>query len=402
MVDWLQRSWVEISLDNIASNVAAVKEKLSENVELSAVVKSDAYGHGAKNVSREMDEAGVDRFCVSNFNEALVLRDSGIKKPIIILGYTPPEYAEWLSKLNVIQTVVDKEHAMNISEAAAKAKVIVDVHIKLDTGMGRLGMNARNLESTCREIVDIASMRNLYACGLYTHFAVADNLKDFGKSYTEAQRKLFVSIAGRLAQLGERFNTLHCSNSAGLLFYPEFNHNMVRAGIALYGVSPTGVPLSDIELKPVMSLKSTVSMVKPLRVGESVSYGCTYTAQKEITVAVVGIGYADGVPRVLSNKGYCYINDTKVPIVGTICMDMLMIDVSQVEGGVKTGDIVTFFGDDCPITVEAVAKQCGTIGYEILCSISRRVPRVYKKGGETVEIIDYTLPRKPTEKFKLK
>ncbi len=402
MVDWLQRSWVEVSLDNINANVLAVREKLPQNVELAAVVKADAYGHGSKNVVREMDEAGVDRFCVSNFNEALVVRDSGIKKPIIVLGYTPPEYAEWLSKLNIIQTVVDKQHALKLSEAAAAAKVIVDVHIKLDTGMGRLGMNGRNLETTCREIVEIASMRNLYACGLYTHFAVADNKTDFGKSYTEAQRSLFVSIAGRLAQLGERFNTLHCSNSAGILFYPEFCHNMVRPGIMLYGISPTGAPIDGLELKPVMSLKSTVSMVKPLRVGESVSYGCTFTAQKEMTIAVVSIGYADGIPRLLSNKGYCYINDTKVPIVGTICMDMLMIDVSEVQDEVKNGDIVTFFGGDCPITVEAIAKQCGTIGYEIVCGISRRVPRIYKKGGETVEIVDYTLPRKPNEKIKLK
>ena len=388
MKSFLHRSWVEIDLDNIEHNTREIRKLIGNEVELMACVKADAYGHGSALVTLCLERAGADSFGVSNINEAEVLRKVGIKKPILILGYTPPELAPQLVRFDIAQAILGLSYAEQLSASARKAGVKVKTHIKVDTGMSRVGFLVKDIATAADEIQKACSLPNLTHNGIFTHFAVADEQTPFGKQYTENQHALFAMLISRLVQQGLSFNSIHCCNSAGMLFYPEMRHTLVRAGIMIYGLPPNEeTPV--INLKPAMSLKSSVSLVKELPAGSSISYGCRYTTESTRKIATLPLGYADGYPRCLGNKALAYVKGKLVPIVGTICMDQLMIDVTGLD--VKQDDVVTMFGGDSPIGLQNLAGLAGTICYELCCGISRRIPRVYIRDGKFLDAIDYSL-----------
>ncbi|MBQ1357855.1 MAG: alanine racemase [Oscillospiraceae bacterium] len=383
----LKRTWVEINLDNLRYNCAQLKGMLKDGVALMAVVKADAYGHGDVEVANAISEFS-DWFAVSNLMEAKRLRKAGIEKPILILGYTPVENCSDLSEMGITQTVLGPDYAEELSAAAADAGIAVDVHIKVDTGMSRIGFAACEPEECVRQIEKAVSLPGLNTTGIFTHFAVADEDSDESKAFTLLQHDRFSDVIWELKKRGVDFERVHCCNSAAMIFIPSYHHTMVRPGIVLYGCSPSGKPIEEVDLRPVMTLKTTVSLVKDLHPGETVGYGRKFRCEKDMKVATVAIGYADGYPRVLSNRGYAFVNDTVVPIIGNICMDQMMLDVTSAE--VHEGDQVILFGEKCPIGVDNVAALAGTINYEILCGISRRVERVYIRDGKEVSVVDYT------------
>ena len=383
----LKRTWVEINLDNLRHNCGQLKGMLKDGVALMAVVKADAYGHGDVEVANALTDY-ADWFAVSNLMEAKRLRKAGVEKPILILGYTPPENCEDLFAMGITQTVLGAEYARELSDAAVDAGVNVDVHIKVDTGMSRIGFSAENIPECVSQIERAVYLPGLNATGIFTHFAVADENSRESEAFTLKQHDRFSEVIWELQKRGVEFDRVHCCNSAAMIFIPSYHHSMVRPGIILYGCSPNGKKLSEVDLKPVMTLKTTVSLVKDVHPGETVGYGRKFRCDADMKVATVAIGYADGYPRVLSNRGYGYVNDTVVPIIGNICMDQMMLDVSDVD--VREGDQVILFGENCPINVDNVAALAGTISYEILCGISRRVERVYIRDGKEISVVDYT------------
>lgn len=375
-MDFLKRSWAEIDLDAILANLGAIKKAAGERPVM-AVVKADAYGHGAACVAPLLQEAGVEFFAVSNIDEAEELRFAGITAPVLILGYTPEEYAPRLAKGNISQTVMSEEYGKSLAEYAAKCGANLNVHIKLDTGMGRIGFVCRENKNPAEEIISVLGSDSLNFEGIFTHFAAADT----DREYTELQTARFKATVDELSSAGYNPKYRHCSNSAGILLHPDCGFDMVRAGIILYGLTPDdSVQLPD-EFCPAMSFCSAVSMVKDMEEGESISYGCTYRTKKTTRLATLPVGYADGFRRALSNRGKVLINGKKVPVVGRVCMDQTVIDVTKAPN-VKVGDKVVLFGPQYP--VEKVARLCGTINYEIVCGISRRVPRVYLRDGKEV------------------
>ena len=366
------RTWAEIDLSALAENFAAIKEYCGLSVY--AVVKADAYGHGALPCAKVLEKAGAAGFCVSNPAEADQLRSGGIALPVLILGYTPPEYAASLAENQISQCVYSLEYAQALNAAAERAGVCVDVHLKLDTGMGRIGFDCReNTLLGALQAKAVFSMKNLRCTGVFTHFAVADTPDQ--AAFTADQYRRFAESVLLLEAEGHRFEVKHCSNSAGALTLQDTFADAVRAGIALYGLTPDAAMTLPVTLKPVMALYSTVSMVKTLEAGQSVSYGRTYTAEETRRIATVTAGYADGVPRLLSNCGCVLIRGKRAPIVGRVCMDQFCVDVTDIPD-VQMGDPVTVFGPGLP--VDEVAEHAGTIHYEIVCDISRRVPRIYK------------------------
>ncbi len=383
----LKRTWVEIDLDALAHNLGEIRKLVGRGVDIMAVVKADAYGHGSKQIAAVLEKQGADWFGVSNINEAKALRRNGVTKPILILGYTPQENVRELAELNITQTILGADYAQGLAEAAEREGVRVDVHVKLDTGMSRIGFSTRDIRRAADEVARICDDPRFRVTGMFTHFAVADEpAGEKSAAYTRAQHERFAAVAAALDDRGYVFFHKHCCNSAATLLCPEYYHEMVRPGLILYGESPVGAP--GIDLRPVMSLKTVVSLVKTVKAGESVSYGCTYTAERDMTVATVPIGYADGYPRVLSDKGLGFVAETVVPVIGRVCMDQMMLDVSGAN--VKEGDVVTLFGGGSPITLDNVAKIAGTISYELMCGMSRRVQRVYLSGGAVVDVVDYT------------
>jgi alanine racemase len=386
-VEKLKRTWAEINLDNLRHNCEQLKGMLKDGVALMAVIKADAYGHGDVEVANALSEF-ADWFAVSNLMEAKRLRKANISKPILILGYTPTENAADLFEMGITQTVLGAEYARELSEAAVKADVTVNVHIKVDTGMSRIGFCAANLSECVSEIERAVYLPGLNATGIFTHFAVADEDTSSSEEFTRLQHDRFSDVIWELQKKGIDFERVHCCNSAAMIFMTSYHHTMVRPGIVLYGCSPNGKPLEEVDLRPVMTLKTTVSLVKEIHPGETVGYGRKFRCDADMKVATVAIGYADGYPRVLSNRGYAFVNDTVVPIIGNICMDQMMLDVSSVD--VHEGDQVILFGEDSPISVDNVAALAGTINYEILCGISRRVERVYIRDGKEISVVDYT------------
>ena len=382
----LKRTWAEINLDNLRYNCEQLKGMLKDGVALMAVVKADAYGHGDVEVANAVSEF-ADWFAVSNLMEAKRLRKAGITKPVLILGYTPAENCTDLFELNITQTLLGPDYAKELSDAAVEAGITVDVHVKVDTGMTRIGFYAAD-EECVDQIEKAVYLPGLNATGIFTHFAVADEDSADSEAFTQLQHDRFSDVIWELQKKGIDFNRVHCCNSAAMILIPSYHHTMVRPGIVLYGCSPSGKPMQEIDLKPVMTLKTTVSLVKNVHPGETIGYGRKYKAVSEMSVATVAIGYADGYPRVLSNRGYAFVNDKVVPIVGNICMDQMMLDVTGVD--VREGDQVILFGENSPIGVDNVAALAGTISYEILCGVSRRVERVYIRDGKEISVVDYT------------
>lgn len=388
-VNYFKRIWAEIDLDAISHNVTALRALLPADVKMMAVVKADAYGHGVETVTHTLTDAGVDFLAVSSISEAIQLRRFEEKLPILILGYTPPECARQLHEHNLIQTVYSLPYAEKLSAAAMSAGCRITGHLKLDVGMGRLGFRA-DCDASMEEALAVCRMPGLIVNGIFTHFPSADFDGDANGSVTAGQIALFEARVAALEQQGAAFALRHCCNSAASLAYPAGYMNMVREGIALYGLAPSGQLAGKADLKPAMQLKTVVSMVKTLHAGDSVSYGRTVILQEDRQVATVCIGYADGYPRALSGKGYMLIHGKKAPILGRVCMDQLMLDVTGIDS-VQMGTEVTVFGesDGVFLPVEEVAGLCGTVHYELICVLGKRVPRVYRKNGETIGVTDY-------------
>ena len=373
---WLGRPvWAEVDLDAIAANIAGLRQRIGDSPELLAVVKANGYGHGAVPVARTALEAGAQRLGVACLDEAVQLRRTGINAPMVILGHTPVWEAERLVEYKVTPTVDTKQLALAVARLSTERGIVTPVHLKVETGMNRFGMPPN-------EVVDFAqflrTLPGLNVEGLYTHFAMAD---EADKTFTRQQFKLFLSAAERLPWIPCR----HVANSAAVLDEPQMCLDMVRPGISLYGCYPSSQVSHSVQLKPALSLKSRVVRLHDLAPGDVVSYGGTWVAQKSTRIALVPCGYADGLPRVLSNRGSVLIRAQRAPIVGRICMDQFVVDVGHLSG-VALGDEVIIIGrqGEGQITVEEVASLASTINYEILCGISPRVPRVYRKGGEIV------------------
>lgn len=384
--DYLKRTWAEINLDNLYYNINQIKSNLSNETKIIAVVKADGYGHGDKYIANALVSCGINSFAVSNLAEALSLRNAGIDGEILILGFTPPKKCHILAEQDITQTIFSDEYAYSLH---AQCDRPIKVHIKLDTGMGRIGFQENEMQSTVDEICDICALENFDVKGIYSHFSSADQLDAGSQFYTELQNLRFNLAVNTLKQRGLTFEKIHLQNSAGIAF-TDCLYTHVRAGIIMYGVRPSDLPF-PFPLRPVMELKSVVSMVKIIPKGTSVSYGRHFTAEEEMKIATVPIGYADGYPRLLSNRGRMLIHGQSARIVGAICMDQLMLDVSDIQT-IKQGDIVTVVGRDGDemITFDELANSIGTISYELMCLIGRRVPRVYLEDGKEIAVVDYT------------
>ena len=395
MDHFLKRTWAQIDLDAIKHNYLQIRNNISDKSMLLCVIKADAYGHGAVALAKEYERLGADWFAVSNLEEAFQLRNNGIKKPILILGYTPANMAYELSKLNISQAVFSEEYANDLSNYAAKNNVKVKIHLKIDTGMSRIGFvfkNERENLETIKELRRVCNLENLITEGIFTHFAVAD---EAGKSIetTNGQFSAFSDICKILKDSGINIKIRHCSNSGGILNYPQTNLDMVRAGIILYGLFPSNYVRNKLDLQPAMSLKTVISQVKTVPEGTAVSSGGTFVTQRKTKIATVPIGYADGYLRVLSSKASMLVNGKKAPVIGRICMDQAMLDITDIEN-INENTVVTVFGKDgdAEIKVEDIADIANTINYEILCLISKRIPRIYIKNGEKIGQLNYLCP----------
>lgn len=378
--------WAEINLDALVHNFHLIQEKASPAA-VCAVVKADAYGHGDRMVAQTLGAAGAAWFAVSSLAEARHLRRSGINQPILILGMTRPECAGALAAEGITQAVYSLEYARALSQAAETAGVTVEGHLKIDTGMGRIGFGAcRDFEGAVSGLLECRRLRGLSITGAFQHFSVADSLSEEDCRYTEKQYALFRSVVERLEAAGP-LKTVHCSNSAGLTAHPEWSGDMVRAGVILYGQDPSA-EVAFPGLRPVMALKTVVSQVKDLTPGDCVGYGRYYTADHALRAATVCCGYADGYPRCLSNLGTASIHGYPAPVIGRVSMDQIVLDASRVPE-VFAGDEVTLLGAAPADGFAQAAEKAGTISYELLCAVARRVPRVYLRGGEVVEILDY-------------
>lgn len=381
--EFLKRVRAEIDLDAAEKNYLTLKGFLYEDFTKPAcVIKADAYGHGDVRLMKLYSELGADFFCVSNVPEALKLRENGCEGDILILSRFAAGDADALAKNNIIGTVVSLENAEKISKNASSP---VRLHIKIDTGMGRVGLCASDAEACADEIERIVSLPNISAEGIFTHLAAADSRDKEDIAFTEEQRRRFIAVFLAAEKRGITFTHKHFLNSAGTIFHYDSRSTLARLGIVLYGLKPAYGLMLPVELTPVMSLKSVVSMVKTVHKGDSVSYGRTYTADSDRVIATVPCGYADGYSRLLSGKCEALIRGKRAKGVGRICMDQMMFDVTDIEG-TSAGDTVTLIGTDGSetITADDLAELYGTIGYEVVCGISKRVPRVYIRGGVAV------------------
>lgn len=373
--NFLRRTWAEIDLQALTGNLAVVGRITGKPVY--AVVKADAYGHGAVQVASALNAAGAAGFAVSNLAEAEELLDAGIDKPVLILGYTPVECAPRLARKGIEQCIYSPEYAQLLNAQAAAAGVTVTAHLKLDTGMGRIGFDFRTEDGIGLNCAaQVLSLRNINTVGVFTHFAVADSTDRSDLEFTQQQYARFEKAVAQL-QKDHPFRFRHCCNSAASLCLQEEKGDLVRAGIILYGLAPSSDVAVPEGIRPVMSLYSTVSMVKTVAQDQSVSYGRTYVTPGTRRIATVCAGYADGVPRLLSGRGSVLIRGQRAPIVGRVCMDQFCVDVTGIPDAAM-GDTVTVFGPGLP--VEEVADASQTINYETLCGITKRVPRIYING----------------------
>lgn len=378
-----RRTWAEINLNAVDANFRAVRDAVSPSIKVCCVIKADGYGHGAVTLAKRYEALGADYFAVSNIEEALELRRAGISLPILILGFTPAECAGILSREKLAQCVYSDEYGKALAAEAAREGVSVKIHIKLDTGMGRIGFKGRE---EWEKAAEICRMTSLIPEGVFTHFAVSDE-SEAGDAYTKKQANCFADGVRYLEERGIHFAVRHCANSAAIFDHPDCHFDMVRAGIVLYGFAPSQNVRKLPDLMPVMTLRTVISHIKTLDVGESVSYGRTYVADHPVRVATVPIGYADGFSRRLGNGRYSLkIGEKYAPIIGRVCMDQLMLDVSDVPCSV--GDEVMVFGADKNCSADEMARINETINYEISCDVAKRVPRIYLRDGESVDVMD--------------
>ncbi len=366
-----KRCWAEIHLDNLEWNYRQLRQRAPHS-RFAGLVKANAYGHGAVPVARKLEELGADYLAVACLAEAQELRSAGIRTPILILGYTMPEDTKTLLELDITQTIYDLELAKQFSNAALAAGGRLRCHLKADTGMSRLGILCQedSIESAADTLAEIYRLPGLDAEGLFQHFADADTCPE----YSRMQIRRYNALLNALDRRGCTFRIRHCCAGAATLNYPEAHYDMVRPGILLYGYSPDHSCDGMMDVKPVMEVKTRVASVKRLPKGTCISYGRTYTLERDSVIAAVTIGYADGLPRLLSGKLHFLWKGQKVPQIGRVCMDMCMVDVTDVPG-VKIGDEMTIFGQEG--SLQQMADEMGTIPYEIMCGISPRVARVY-------------------------
>ena len=396
MKEILRRTWAEIDLDALSHNFQTVRAAANPQTEICCVVKADGYGHGAVRMAKELEMQGAGWFAVSNLEEALQLRQGGISRPVLVLGFTPAEEAAVLAREDISQCVYSGEYAQELSQYAQGAGVQVKIHAKIDTGMGRLGFTFQDInrdEAAIGAVKTACTLPGLLPEGIFTHFAVSDEGRA-GDSFTMRQFGCFKEMTEALGREGLRFSVRHCANSAAVFDYPLSHMDMVRAGVVLYGLMPSQSLRSAPNLRPVLSLRSVVSHVKTILPGATLSYGRTFTAQQEMRVATVPVGYADGYSRRLEQGGaQVLIQGRRCPVLGRICMDQLMADVSAL-GEVPTGERVTLIGRDGAeeMTAAELASWEGTINYEVVCALSKRVPRVYLKDGKMDSIYNQLLP----------
>ena len=381
MESTLRRTWAEIDLDALAHNYRTLRHHVGEGTKFLGVVKADAYGHGAIRASELLEELGADYLAVSSLDEAAELRRGGIAMPILILGHTPKEQVPQLIDLHITQAVSCLAKAEEYSAEAVKHGGVLKVHIKVDTGMSRLGYlcDGSNFEGGVEGIYKACGLPNLEAEGIFTHFAVSDVPDEDSKAYTMHQFSLFCSVIEAVEKKGYTFRLRHCANTGAVACYPETYMDMVRPGLLLYGC---GEFAEKLGLQPVMTLKTTVSTIKDYVPGTSISYGRLYTTDKTTRMGVVPYGYADGFMRVLTNRCSFMAKGIRIPQRGRICMDMCMIDLSDAPE-VKVGDEIEIFGKKN--SVNQMAEWANTIPYELTCAVSKRVPRVYLRNGEVVD-----------------
>ena len=373
-----------ISLDAVEQNFREMRKNIAEDTKMIAVVKADAYGHGAVPIAHLIEDYDyIWGFAAATAEEAVHLRQAGITKPILILGIVFDEYFPELVQYDIRPAVCEYDEAKKLSDEAVLQNKTVHIHIALDTGMTRIGY--ADIPESVEEIKKIAELPNLEIEGMFTHFARAD---EYDRSPAMVQLERYQDFSKRVEEAGVDIPLHHCSNSAGIIRVPEANLSIVRAGITIYGIYPSSEVERDIvKLAPVMELKSHITYVKDVPAGAAIIYGGTYVADKKRRVATIPVGYADGYPRQLSNKGWVLIHGKKAPILGRVCMDQFMADVTEIDN-VKKGDEVTLLGRDGDefISIEEMGDLCGRFSYEFACDISPRVPRVYIKDGKEAEV----------------
>ncbi len=390
-----ERAWAEIDLDAISHNIRQIREYVRPETKILAAVKADAYGHGYLQVAKTLLNHGADWLAVACIDEAVQLRRCNVKCPILILGHTTGQEAETVVKEEIIPACFSYELALELSRAATKLGMRVKIHVKLDTGMGRVGLRYTEDEAVNRETIDtilkMAVLPNLDIDGIFTHFSSAD--EGAGDEYTKMQFHRFQDACERIKANGLEIPLRHCCNSAALIRFPEMHMDMVRPGIILYGMKPSpSVDCGRLHLKPAMQFKARITHIKEVEEGVSVSYGRRYETAGVTKIATVPVGYADGYSRILSGKSQVIAGGKICDVIGNICMDQCMIDVSSVNT-ISVGDDVILFGrsDDIELPVESLAEKMGTINYEILCIIGKRIPRIYRKGGKVVGEHNYLL-----------
>ena len=377
--------WSEINLDNLKHNLNEIKNVTNKGSEIMPIVKADAYGHGAIEISKVLIEEGIKRLAVATLSEAIELRNAGINSEILILGYTPKSQFIYLLEYDITQTIYDYGAALEFSKIAKQEEKTGKIHIKVDTGMNRLGFKSR--KETVEEILLIDKLSNIYLEGIFSHFACAD---ESNKDFAKAQYDEFACLISKLEGANLNIEIKHISNSAAIIDLPNYHLNLVRAGISLYGLYPSkDVSLNTIDLRPVMTLKTQISNIKKVPKGTGISYGQVFTTEKESLIATIPIGYADGFSRLLDGRSLVTVNEQKVDVVGKICMDQCMLDVTDLKD-VYIDKEVTVFGQGKNVnSAEDLAINLGTISYEVVCMVSRRVPRVYIKNRHIEKVVDY-------------
>lgn len=383
-----KRTWAEVDLDAIAHNIKEIRKITNPASKIMAVVKADAYGHGFLEVAKTLLENGADRLAVAVLQEGKQLRSRGVNVPILILGASGEESIEDLINFDITPSVFTYEFAKELSYAAERKEKVTKIHIKIDTGMSRIGFLAgEDNEGIVDEILKISRLPYIEIEGIFSHFATSD---EADKSYTILQYNRFMDVCNKLEEKGLHIPIKHICNSAGIMMYPEMHLDMVRPGVILYGMYPSDeVDKSRLDLIPAMTLKSTVTHVKEVEEGRGVSYGKKFITNKKMKIATVPIGYADGYLRKLAKEGKMIVNGEKVAIIGRICMDQCMIDVTNVHT-IDKGDEVIIFGRE-GVTIDDLAMWLETINYEVSCVIGKRIPRIYTKNGKAVKVLNYLM-----------
>ena len=381
------RVFAKIDIDAIIHNLNECKKRIPQGTKLLCVIKADAYGHGAAALAKELEDK-ADYFGVAVIEEAIELRKSGIKKPILILGYTSPSQDELLIKYDITQNVYTLDMAKRLSNLAQSLNKTVKIHIGLDTGMSRVGF--KDNDESVKIIKEISTLPNIYLEGMFSHYARAD---ERDKTCAYEQKRRFDVFSEKLKNAGVEIPIKHLSNSAAV---GEFNehYDMVRFGISLYGLYPSDeVDKTTLDLIPAMELKTKIVNLKTVEAGCGVSYGHTFVTKRETKIATIPVGYADGYPRALSSRGRVIVNNQYAPIIGRVCMDQFMIDVTDIKGDIKLEDEVILMGSskDCSITAEEIGEMSASFNYEVICNVARRVPRIYYKNNKPYKEVSYIL-----------